>query len=121
MDTRPPQQARQGAAATTEAQAAAVQRGLQTIKTAMPGVYAAIQAKAAEIGQGAYGLVRRGLRGEPLCFWAMERGHVVGTPFDGHPVQAAVAQQLVQFGCAHVCMWGELPAGEGKGAGDGAD
>jgi len=106
----------------TEAQAAAVQRGLHIIKTAMPEVYASIQAKAAEIGQGAYGLVRRGLRGEARCFWAMERGHVVGTPFAGHPVQDAVARNMVQFGCAHVCIWGEAPAGAATaGGGGGAD
>lgn len=95
----------------TEAQAAAVQQGLNTIKTRMPEVYAAVQAKAAAIGPAAFGLVRRGLRGEPLCFWAMERGHVVGTPFAGHPVQAEVAQHMVQFGCTHVCIWGEVAHG----------
>lgn len=88
-----------------------VQQGLQTIKLKMPQTYASIQAKALEVGQGAYGLVRRGLRGEPRCFWAMEAGYVVGTPFDGHPVQAAVAQQMVQLGCTHVCIWAEVSHG----------
>lgn len=113
MDTRTPTQARQGAAAQADA---AVQRGLAIIKGHMPEVYAAIQAKAGEIGPGAYALVRRGLRGEPLCFWAMERGHVVGTPFAGHPVQDVTAQHMVQFGCSHVCMWGE-PAARHAGQG----
>ena len=109
MDTRT-------ASSSEEARARAVQQGLHTIRTAMPNVYAAIQAKAAEIGQGAYGLVRRGLRGEPLCFWAVEGGHVVGTPFTGHPVQMEVARNMVQFGCAHVCMWGGEAAGGERGA-----
>lgn len=114
MDTRTPPARKDGTAALTDAQVRAVQQGLHTIKTGMPNVYAAIQAKAADIGQGAYGLVRRGLRGEPLCFWAMEGGHVVGTPFEGHPVEREVAYHMVRFGCAHVCMWGE-------GGGGGAD
>lgn len=88
-----------------------VQQGLQLIRASMPNVYASVQAKAAEIGPVAYGLVRRGLRGEPRCFWAMEAGYVVGTPFDGHPVQAAVAQQMVQLGCTHVCIWAEVSHG----------
>lgn len=88
-----------------------VQQGLQLIRSRMPNVYAAVQAKAAEIGPAAYALVRRGLRGQARCFWAVEAGHVVGTPFDGHPVQAEVARAMVQFGCAHVCVWGEPTTG----------
>lgn len=78
------------------------------IKAYMPNVYQGIQDKAREIGGEAFRLVRRGLRGEPGCFWAMERGRVVGTPFAGHPIQDEVAMVMVKFGCAHVCMWGEV-------------
>lgn len=120
MDTRQQSPQKPGAAVAGSEQDRVVQQGLQTIKTAMPNVYAAIKAKADGIGQGAYGLVRRGLRGEPLCFWAMEGGRVVGTPFEGHPIQALVAQQMVQFGCAHVCMWGEL-ASAGSERADGSN
>lgn len=89
-----------------------VQQGLNTIKTRMPEVYASIQARAAEVGPLAYALVRRGLRGEPGCFWAVERGHVVGTPFAQHPVQEVVGKYMAQFGCTHVCLWGEQAAQE---------
>lgn len=105
MDTWTPEQQK----------AQAVQEGLQTIKARMPNVYAAIKARAAEAGQGVYGLVRRGLRGEPQCFWALEAGHVVGAPFDGHELQPQVAALMVQFGCSHVVMFGNL-----EGAGHGA-
>ena len=97
---------------------AAVQRGLHTIKTAMPNVYAAVQAKAAQIGQGAYGLVRRGLRGETNCFYAFEAGQVVGTPFIDCDVNSDIALLMVQFGAAHVCVWGQPPA-VGQGASHG--
>ena len=83
---------------------------LQLIKTSMPDTYDQIQRKATAQGNDVYGLVRRGLRGEANCFWAMERGHVVGTPFAAtHKVAATVAQSLVQFGCAHVCILAEVP------------
>ena len=74
----------------------------------MPHTYAAIQAKAAEMGRAAFGLVRRGLAGEPNCFWAMEAGHVAGTPFAaGHPINAAVAEAMVSFGARRVVIWAE--------------
>jgi hypothetical protein len=85
---------------------------LQLIKTRMPMTYAQITRKAQEQGRGVYVLVRRGLRGEGNCFWAMEAGHVVGTPFAAsHPVSAVMAQALVQFGCAHVCTIAEVTDG----------
>ena len=54
---------------------------INEIKDYMPAVYAAIKARAEVVGNGAFELVRRGLRGEPGCFWALEGGRVVGTPF----------------------------------------
>ena len=75
------------------------------IKEHMPAVYNAIQAKAGEVGNVAYEWVRKALRGEPGCFWAIEGGRVVGTPFYGHPVMDVVAKGLVEFGCAYVCIW----------------
>jgi hypothetical protein len=77
------------------------------IRAHMPNVYQSIQAKAVEIGNLAFALVRRGLRGEPGCFYAFERGRVVGTPFAGHPIEADVALAMVRFGCAHVCIWAQ--------------
>jgi hypothetical protein len=78
---------------------------LQVIKTKMPNVYAAIQAKATEIGPEAFSLVRQGIRGEPYKFYAFEAGHVVGTPFAGHPIEADVASFMCSFGCPFVCLW----------------
>lgn len=95
---------------------AAVNEGevLQMIKTAMPLTYRSIQNKAAQFGNDVYRLVRQGIRGQANCFWAMEGGRVVGTPFAStHPVAAVVAQALVQFGSAHVCIIAEPVKAEG--------
>lgn len=91
-----------------------VDEELRMIKTAMPQTYESIQRKAAQLGNGVYSMVRRGVMGRPNCFWAMEGGQVVGTPFaDSHPVAAVVAQSLVQFGSAHVCIIAEPVKAEG--------
>jgi hypothetical protein len=78
---------------------------LQVIKTHMPNVYAAIQAKATEIGPEAFSLVRKGIRGEPYKFYAFEAGHVVGTPFAGHSIESEIASLMCSFGCLFVCLW----------------
>ena len=80
---------------------------LAEIRDHMPEVYAAIKAKAAEVGNVAFELVRRALRGEACCFWAIEGGRVVGTPFQGHPIEADIAQAMVQFGCGFCVVWAE--------------
>lgn len=106
MDTLPPSPPQQGAAVIPESRRDAVNAGLHTIKTLMPNVYESIQAKAESVGNDAFALVRRGLAGQPGCFYAFEAGHVVGTPFGrDDPRQAQTAQFLVWFGCAHVCIW----------------
>jgi hypothetical protein len=86
----------------------AVNKQLATIKDHMPAVYAAVQAKAGEIGNEAFALVRRGAKGEPDCFYAFEGGRVVGTPF-GEAVAPDVAQLIVQFGATFLCMWPAVP------------
>lgn len=86
---------------------------MHLIQTRMPETYAQIKRRAAQDGNGVYGLVRRGIRGQAGCFWAMEAGQVVGTPF-GAQVSAQVAAAMVQFGCAHVCIIAELPAAGGS-------
>ena len=78
---------------------------VQQIKSHMPNTYKTILGKAALIGNEAFSLVRRGLRGEPNCFWAMEGGLVMGTPFNLVEVQRDIAQYMVTFGCAHVCVF----------------
>lgn len=106
MDTGTPTEARQGAPVIPAERQAAVNAGLHTIKTRMPNVYATIQDKAQHMGNEAFALVRRGLAGQAGCFYAFEAGHVVGTPFGrSDPRMEQVAQFLVRFGCAHVCMF----------------
>jgi len=87
-----------------------IEQQIADIKGHMPEVYKSIQAKAADIGKPAYALVRRGLRGEPNCFYAFERGRVVGTPFNQGDVMPETAKYMVQFGCSHIVVW----AGEGS-------
>lgn len=87
--------------------------GLELIKTRMPETYKSIKDRAAAVGNEAYAYVRRGLRGEPNCFYAFEAGHVVGTPFTLREVARDIAQYMVTFGVAHCCVWAEpaaLPA-----------
>lgn len=79
---------------------------LATLQQHMPIVLGMVRERAAVMGNEVYALVRRGMRGEPGCFWAMERGHVVGTPFSGQAIEADVAALMVQFGCQHVCILG---------------
>ena len=93
---------------------------LQIIKTRMPETYKSIQDRVNGVtdtvagktvvlipkyGNDVFVLVRRGLRGEPNCFWAMENGHVVGTPFTMPEVSRDLAQFIVSFGCAYVCTF----------------
>lgn len=77
----------------------------QTIKDHMPDTYKAITKKAALIGNEAYRLVRQGCSGQPNKFYAMERGHVVGTPFDLPGVTDELARFVCQFGCTFMIMW----------------
>jgi hypothetical protein len=92
-----------------------VSAAINDIKTHMPETYKSIQAKAKQIGNDAYVLVRRGLRGQANCFYAFERGRVVGTPFALTEVARDVAQHMVTFGCAHVCIWAEPSQGVSNG------
>lgn len=80
---------------------------ISEIKRFMPETYKSIQAKALQIGNTAFELVRRGLRSEVNCFYAFEQGRVVGTPFNIASINADVALYMVEFGCAHVCIWAE--------------
>lgn len=90
--------------------AAMVNEALAEIKGHMPGVYASIQAKAAADGAAAFALVRRGVRGEANCFYAFERGRVVGTPFAlEHPINDVVARAMVEFGCGFCVVWAQAP------------
>lgn len=92
-------------------EAAEVEQQIALIKDSMPETYKSIQAKAEQIGRDAYRLVRQGIAGQPCKFYAFERGRVVGTPFKGHPIEADVAQAMVQFGVSFCVMWAETPKG----------
>ncbi len=81
---------------------------IERIRRHMPATYAAIQAKAAEVGPKAYGLVKRACAGEPDAFYAMEAGHVVGTPFGQSDIGAEVAKLMVTFGADHVVIWANV-------------
>ena len=89
---------------------------LQRIKTHMPETYRAIQQKAAQIGNGAFALVRRGCAGEPNAFYAFESGHVVGTPFNLPDIARDVAQYMVTFGVDHAVVWPEYTVQQGAAA-----
>jgi hypothetical protein len=91
---------------------------IEEIKRYMPDVYGQIKAKAQEVGNEAYVLVRRGLRGEPNCFYAFERGRVMGTPFNVPGTMNDVANAMVLFGCTHICIW-PMDLQPAKGATDG--
>ena len=89
-----------------------------TIKAHMPETYQSILARAAEtdLGKQAWALVTRGLRGEPDCFWAMEGGYVVGTPFAQSAISEKVAACMVRYGCSAIVLWA-LPAAHPQLAG----
>lgn len=93
---------------------ATVEQQIANIKANMPETYKSIQAKAATMGKPAFGLVRRGLRGEANCFYAFERGHVVGTPFALGEVTRDIAQYMVTFGVTYYCIWAPPDAAPGS-------
>lgn len=79
-------------------------QGLATIKAHMPQTYAEIQRQAQARGNAVFGLVRRGCSGQADCFYAVEAGHVVGTPFAQSDVTDQVARLMVGFGCGFLVM-----------------
>ena len=98
-----------------------IESGLRTIKQCMPEVYALIKSRAEEVGSAVYALVRRGLGGEPGCFYAFEAGHVVGQPAGViEKDQAELGSFVACFGCAYVCIFGELPPAANAGGASGA-
>ncbi len=89
----------------TQGQQVDVKALIEDIKRHMPATYLAIK-KRADVNQGTYAQVRKGLRGVENQFYAFEKGRVVGTPFRRCEVTDQIAGQMVDFGCAHVCIWG---------------
>lgn len=82
-----------------------VEAQIAEIKQYMPETYKSIKERAYQVGNDTYTLVRRGLRGEPNCFYAIEHGRVMGAPFAVSGVTDLIARQMVEFGCAYVCIW----------------
>ena len=92
---------------TPEKSAEEVEAVIGIIKAHMPETYKSIQSKAGEIGKAAYAFVRSGIKGQPNCFYAFERGHVVGTPFTLTEVARDVAQLMVTLAVSHAVLWAE--------------
>ena len=90
-----------------------VAAALEEIKRFMPETYAAIQSKAATHGSQVYAMACGGPAREVNQWYAMERGRVMGTPFDLPQVTDSLARHIVQFGCSVLVMWSpELAAVE---------
>lgn len=108
MDSQPPSTKPGAAAPSNGALELLVKQRLETMKRHMPRTMECIEDRVHHFGPEARALVRRGLRGEHGCFYAIEGGHVMGTPMG---VDRATLQELgefmVIFGCAHVCIWPE--------------
>lgn len=90
-------------------------RQIKMIRDRMPKVYTAIKDKAAELGNDAYALVRRGIRGEPGCFYATENGFKVGA-YWSVAVPTDVAELVALYGVTYVCMWPQTAKEGGDGA-----
>jgi len=67
------------------------------IKQHMPKTYAYVKE------QGGEAMAKRGIKGEPNCFYAMENGWVKGTPFTVSSAQSEMAALMVQFGVSFMC------------------
>jgi hypothetical protein len=113
MDTR----TQAGSTTGSQGHQVDVKAKIEEIRRFMPETYKAIQDRAKVSGNNVYAYVRRGLRGEADCFYAIEGGRVVGTPFAVSDVDAMLARYMVQFGCQHLVMWSPvLVAAGGAGA-----
>jgi hypothetical protein len=84
-------------------------RSKEDVEQDLPKLYTAIKDRAV-VQPDVYAMVRRGLRGEANQFYAMEAGHVMGTPFSGDrwaKVTDVLRQTALQFGFGFVVMWGD--------------
>lgn len=70
------------------------------LRQQMPETSKWVDAKRVELGKDFVNdCIRRSMKGEPGLFYAMERGHVLGTPFPAtHPV-AKDQQYAITMGC----------------------
>ena len=70
------------------------------LRQQMPETSKWVDAKRVELGKDFVNdCIRRSMKGEPGLFYAMERGHMLGTPFPAtHPV-AKDQQYAITMGC----------------------
>jgi len=78
---------------------------IEEIKQFMPETYAAIQAKAAAIGNDAFVWVRQGLRGHPDFFYASEDGRVMGTPFKRPGIMSELERYRRLYGDVNIVFF----------------
>lgn len=95
----------EGSQADKEALKRFVDARVAEIRAHMPMTYKAIQDKAGEIGNRAFGLVKRGIAGQPNTFFAVEAGRSVGTPFLNVAGAEELAGYIKQFGCTFLILW----------------
>ena len=84
----------------------------------MPETAKWVDQKRQELGaEFVNGCIRRALKGEPGFFYAMERGHILGTPFPAtHPI-AESQNYAITMGCTFAGFIAEpIPAGGTHGA-----
>jgi len=121
MDTQPSTKAQGAAAPVNAGLEQLVRQRLETMKRHMPRTMESIEERVQHFGPEARALVRRGLRGEHGCFFAIEGGHVMGTPMGmDRATLHALGEFMVVFGCAHVCIWPERVWAQPAGGADGA-
>ena len=67
----------------------------------MPETAKWVEGRRAEWGKAHVNdCIKRAMAGEPGLFYAIERGHVLGTPFPATHAIAADQQVAVQLGCS---------------------
>ena len=85
-----------------------VRRQIEQIKGNMPETYRAIQDRAEVAGALVWPMVRRGMAGQPNCFYALERKQFVGTPFAMPELTDVVAGGMVRFGSESFVIFGDV-------------
>lgn len=106
MDTQQPSQSQGAARPNAVGVEELLRYRLEIMKAHMPLTMECIEDRVLHAGPEVRSLVRRALRGEPGCFYAIEGGHVMGNPagMDARTLKE-LGEFVVVFGCAHVCIW----------------
>lgn len=121
MDTRPSPQPQGATSPANAGLEQLVKQRLEIMKKHMPLTMKNIEDRVQHYGPDARALVRRGLRGEHGCFFAIEAGHVMGTPMGmDRATLHELGNFMVIYGCAHVCIWPERVWSKPAGGADGA-